>query len=146
VDLEQLAREAVAEVLPQAQARGIDVGLAPGPPLAVSGSRQALGVLLRNLLDNAVKYTPADGTVDIRVEQAADSVVLAVEDSGPGIPAAERHRVFDRFYRVPGSDAPGSGLGLAIVRAVAERHHATVELERSERLGGLRAAVRFSSR
>ncbi|HUR87663.1 MAG TPA: ATP-binding protein [Ramlibacter sp.] len=142
VNLEQLAREAVAEVLPQAQARGIDIGLAPGASLTVQGQRQALHVLLRNLLDNAIKYTPQGGTVDIRM----DNMQLIVEDSGPGIPAAEYERVFDRFYRVPGSDAAGSGLGLAIVKAVADRHHAQVELSRSQRLGGLAVAVRFPAR
>lgn len=147
VELEQLAREAVAEVLPQAQARGIDVGLAPGEPASVQGERQALHVLLRNLLDNAIKYSPPHGTVDIRIEAGADGgASLVVEDSGPGIADAEHERVFDRFYRVPGTEAPGSGLGLAIVKTVAERHHARVELGRSQRLGGLAVAVRFPPR
>jgi two-component system OmpR family sensor kinase len=147
VDLEQLAREVVAEVLPQAQVRAIDLGLASGAALAVPGQRQALHVLLRNLLDNAIKYTPPHGTVDLRIEREADGgAELVVEDSGPGIAEEERDRVFDRFYRVPGGDAPGSGLGLAIVKAVAERHHARIELGRSQRLGGLRVAVRFPAR
>jgi two-component system OmpR family sensor kinase len=144
VDLEQLAREAVADVLPPAQARGIDVGLEPSAHAAVRGQRQALHNLLRNLLDNAVKYCGDGGTVDIHIERAADGgACLVVEDSGPGIPDGERERVFDRFYRVPGTDAPGSGLGLAIVKTVAERHRAQVELGRSERLGGLRVSVCF---
>jgi two-component system OmpR family sensor kinase len=144
VELEQLARETVADVLPQAQARGIDVGLEPGASATVQGQRQALHVLLRNLLDNAIKYCSAGGTVDIRIERGpAGEACLVVEDSGPGIPDAERDRVFDRFYRVPGTDAPGSGLGLAIVKTIADRHHASVELGPSARLGGLRVAVRF---
>jgi two-component system OmpR family sensor kinase len=147
VNLEELAREAVAEVLPQAQARGIDVGLEPGPPARVQGQRQPLHVLLRNLLDNAIKYTPQGGRVDISIEPREDgAALLAVDDSGPGIAESEYRRVFDRFYRVPGSDAPGSGLGLAIVKAVAERHRASVELSRSARLGGLRVAVGFPPR
>jgi two-component system OmpR family sensor kinase len=147
VDLEQLAREAVAEVLPQAQARGIDIGLEPGASVSVPGEPQALHVLLRNLLDNAVKYSPPHGTVDIHIAPEPDGGArLVVEDSGPGIAPEEHERVFDRFYRVPGSDAPGSGLGLAIVKTVAERHHARVELGRSERLGGLAIAVRFPPR
>jgi two-component system, OmpR family, sensor kinase len=68
---------------------------------------------------------------------------VTVEDSGPGIPPAERERVFDRFYRVPGSDAAGSGLGLAIIKAIAERHGATLTLGESKRLGGLEATVTF---
>ena len=147
VNLEQLARDAVAEVLPHAQARGIDIGLEPGASVEVQGQRQALHVLLRNLLDNAIKYAPAHGTVDIRIEaEAGEGARLVVEDSGPGIAEAEHGRVFDRFYRVAGTDAPGSGLGLAIVKAVAERHRAQVELSRSPRLGGLSVAVRFPAR
>ena len=147
VELEQLAREAVAEVLPQAQARAIDVGLAAGGSASVRGDRQALHVLLRNLLDNAIKYSPPHGTVDIRIEAGTDGgASLVVEDSGPGIADAEHDRVFDRFYRVPGTEAPGSGLGLAIVKTVAERHQARVELGRSARLGGLSIAVRFPPR
>jgi two-component system OmpR family sensor kinase len=144
VELEQLAREAVADVLPQAQARGIDVGLEPGTQVAVQGQRQALHTMLRNLLDNAVKYGSPGGTVDIRIERDADGAAcLVVEDSGPGIPEGERERVFDRFYRVPGTDEPGSGLGLAIVKTVADRHHARIELGRSGKLGGLRVSLRF---
>jgi two-component system OmpR family sensor kinase len=71
------------------------------------------------------------------------TVRLAVEDSGPGIPAEERERVFDRFYRVPGSDAAGSGLGLAIIKSIAERHGATLALGESKRLGGLEVTVSF---
>jgi two-component system OmpR family sensor kinase len=79
--------------------------------------------------------------VSVLAEQGALSVT--VEDSGPGIPLVERERVFDRFYRVPGSDAAGSGLGLAIIKAIAERHGATLALGESQRLGGLAATVRF---
>jgi two-component system, OmpR family, sensor kinase len=145
VDLEQLARDAVADVLPHAQARNIDVGLAPGAAASVQGQRQALQVMLRNLLDNAIKYSPAGGQVDIRIDRDSEGgAMLVVEDSGPGIGEEERERVFDRFYRVPGSDAPGSGLGLAIVKTIAERHHARVSLGHSQRLGGLAVTVRFA--
>jgi two-component system OmpR family sensor kinase len=144
VDLEQLAREVVADVLPLAQARRIDLGLADSAPVQVAGQRQALHLLLRNLIDNALKYTPEGGQVDLRIAcDDTGAAVLSVEDSGPGIPPSERERAFDRFYRVPGSDAAGSGLGLAIVRAIAQRHAATVALGASERLHGLQVTVRF---
>ncbi|MBC5783693.1 sensor histidine kinase N-terminal domain-containing protein [Ramlibacter sp. USB13] len=143
VDLEELAREAVSALLPTAHARSIDLGLATTAPVRLAGSRDALHLILRNLLDNAVKYTPAGGRVDIALGRDAQGAWLAVEDSGPGIPEAERDRVFDRFYRVAGSEAEGSGLGLAIVRTVAERLGGQVRLARSEALGGLRAEVRF---
>jgi two-component system, OmpR family, sensor kinase len=143
VDVEELARQAVADLLPIAHRKGIDVGLATSEPLQVASNRESLHLILRNLLDNAVKYTPAGGRVDIALGRDAQGAWLAVEDSGPGIPQAERQRVFDRFYRVAGSDAEGSGLGLAIVKTVADRLGASVQLGQSPTLGGLRAEVRF---
>jgi two-component system OmpR family sensor kinase len=109
----------------------------------VEGQPDALMILLRNLVDNAIKYTPGGGTVDVSVVAEPGSLSVTVEDSGPGIPAEERERVFDRFYRVPGSDAAGSGLGLAIIKAIAERHGATLALGESARLKGLEVTVRF---
>jgi two-component system, OmpR family, sensor kinase len=145
LDLQEVARQAVADVLPQAQAKRIDIGLASAEPsLLVHGQAEPLHIMLRNLLDNAVKYTPEDGQVDISLAMLEGAPVLAVEDSGPGIPETERERVFDRFYRAADVRAPGSGLGLAIVKAIAGRHGATVRLGRSDKLGGLKAEVRFS--
>jgi two-component system, OmpR family, sensor kinase len=145
LDLQEVARQAVADVLPQAQAKRIDIGLASAEPsLWVRGQAEPLHIMLRNLLDNAVKYTPEDGQVDISLAMLEGAPVLAVEDSGPGIPETERERVFDRFYRAADVRAPGSGLGLAIVKAIAGRHGATVRLGRSDKLGGLKAEVRFS--
>jgi two-component system, OmpR family, sensor kinase len=145
LDLQEVARQAVADVLPQAQAKRIDIGLASAEPsLLVRGQAEPLHIMLRNLLDNAVKYTPEDGQVDISLAMLEGAPVLAVEDSGPGIPETERERVFDRFYRAADVRAPGSGLGLAIVKAIAGRHGATVRLGRSDKLGGLKAEVRFS--
>lgn len=142
LDLLDLCREVVAEVLPLAHRKSIDLGLqTPEASVAVRGQAEPLKILLRNLLDNALKFTPEGGRVDISL--LPDGV--RVEDSGPGIPEAERERVFDRFYRAPGADVPGSGLGLAIVRAIAQRHGARVEIGRSETLGGLRVDVRFLS-
>jgi two-component system, OmpR family, sensor kinase len=143
VDLEELARDAVSERLARAHAKQLDLGLATTEPLHVTSSRESLHLILNNLLDNAIKYTPAGGRIDIAHGRDADGAWLAVEDSGPGIPEAELPRVFDRFYRVPGSDADGSGLGLAIVRTVAERLGAQVRLGRSASLGGLRAELRL---
>ena len=143
VDVEELARQAVSDLLPTAHRKGIDLGLATSEPLRVASNRESLHLILRNLLDNAVKYTPSGGRVDIALGRDAQGAWLVVEDSGPGIPEAERHSVFDRFYRVAGSEAEGSGLGLAIVKTVAERLGACVQLGQSPALGGLRAEVRF---
>jgi two-component system OmpR family sensor kinase len=143
VDLEQLARETVSELLPTAHAKNIDLGLASTEPLVIASHRESLHLILRNLLDNAIKYTPAGGRVDIGLGRDDAACWLAVEDNGPGIPEAERQRVFDRFYRLPGSAGAGSGLGLAIVRTVAERLGGEVRLDSSPGLGGLRVEIRL---
>ena len=143
VDLADLARRTVADLAGVAAAKGVDVGVQQADPASVEGQPDALQILLRNLVDNAIKYTPAGGTADISVVLDGGALRVTVEDSGPGIPEEERERVFDRFYRVAGSEAAGSGLGLAIIKAIAERHGATLTLGRSERLGGLAATVVF---
>ncbi|MFC3459082.1 ATP-binding protein [Massilia haematophila] len=143
VDLAELARRTVGDLAGLAQAKQIDLGLQHADEVSIAGQPDALHILLRNLVENAVKYTPGGGTVDIAVRLQKDAAEITVEDSGPGIPPDERERVFDRFYRVAGSDAAGSGLGLAIIKAIAERHGATLRLDKSERLGGLAALVRF---
>jgi two-component system OmpR family sensor kinase len=143
VELAELARRTVADLAGVAQARGVDLGVQRADEMSVDGQPEALQILLRNLVDNAIKYTPQGGTVDITVRRAPADVKVCVEDSGPGIPPEERERVFDRFYRIPGSDAAGSGLGLAIIKSIAERHGARLELGKSERLGGLAVTVTF---
>ncbi|CAN7263405.1 ATP-binding protein [Massilia sp. LjRoot122] len=143
VDLAELARRTVADLAGVAAAKGVDVGIQHADPAVVEGQPDALHILLRNLVDNAVKYTPPGGTADISVRSEAGRALVTVEDSGPGIPAEERERVFDRFYRVAGSEAAGSGLGLAIIKAIAERHGAQLSLGQSARLGGLSATVSF---
>jgi two-component system OmpR family sensor kinase len=143
VDIAGAAKRAVAELASVATAKGIDLGLQRADAAGIEGQPDALMILLRNLIDNAIKYTPQGGTVDVSVTVEHGAVRVAVEDSGPGIPPAERERVFDRFYRVPGSDAAGSGLGLAIIKSIAERHGATLALGESKRLGGLEATVTF---
>lgn len=143
VDLAELLKRTLGDMAGLAQAAKIDLGLRHAEPAPVAGSADALIVMLRNLVDNALKYTPAGGTVDLEVRATKDGVCLLVEDSGPGISEEERERVFSRFYRVPGSAAGGSGLGLAIVKSIAERHGAALALEQSERLGGLRVRLTF---
>ncbi len=145
VDLADLARRTAADLASVAAAKGVDLGLQQADPASIDGQPDALQILLRNLVDNAVKYTPGGGTVDISVLSGAGTVAVQVEDSGPGIPPDERERVFDRFYRVAGSEAAGSGLGLAIIKAIAERHGAVLTLGSSERLGGLMATVTFKT-
>ena len=139
---------AIGDVLPLAQARDINLGVVQTDddddvslPLLPDESV----VLVRNLIDNAVKYTPGPGRVDVAIhgDAAQRRATLTVDDSGPGIPEAERERVFDRFYRSSDATGVGSGLGLAIVKAIADRHGATIALDRSPTLGGLRVQVTF---
>lgn len=149
VVLADLARQTVADAAALAQERGIDLGLDQADALLVHGHADALRMLLRNLVDNAIKYTPDAGVVDVSVIAGEEGqVLLAVEDSGPGIAPEERERVLDRFHRAlqahaDGSPIPGSGLGLPIVQSIARMHGAQLELGVSERLGGLLARVRF---
>jgi two-component system OmpR family sensor kinase len=135
VELSELARHVLAEYTAIADLRHVDLGMAtgdaPGAGVIVGGDAAGLRAMLANLVDNAVRYTPAGGRVDVAVRRERGDAVVTVSDSGPGIPAGERGRVFDRFYRVPGTGAtgvPGSGLGLAIVKRIAERHDATITL------------------
>ena len=144
LDLSEVVRQAVAETVPYALSRGTEVELFADEPVSVDGDKTALAVLARNLVDNAVRYSPAASRVEVRVSLEAGAPTLQVDDAGPGIPADERERVFDRFYRREARDADGTGLGLAIVRSVAARHGAQVSLGESP-LGGLRATVRFKA-
>ena len=143
LDLQELVRQAIADVLPQAQALSTDLGLLPSTPARVLGDPDALLVLLRNLLENAIKYTPPNGQIDVSIFTEGNATGLSVEDSGPGIEEADRQRVFDRFVRSTQANASGSGLGLAIAQAIAKSHQATLSLDRSTRLGGLKVVLLF---
>lgn len=131
VELSELARSVVQEWVQSALARHIDIGFeAPGMPVLVNGNPLMLRELLGNLIDNALRYTPSHGSVTIRLRLDDDrqEALLEIEDTGPGIAAAERTHVFERFYRILGSSADGSGLGLAIVREIAQQHGAVVDI------------------
>lgn len=143
VDLQHLAAQCIAELAPAASVKGVEMSLATCEEANVAGDAVLLGVLLRNLLDNAVRYTPAGGEVEVGVTCAKDAVLLEVSDSGPGIPEAERVQVLDRFYRVLGSGEEGSGLGLSIVKRIADLHRAGVSLGAGAGGRGLRVAVAF---
>ena len=129
VDVRALAQEQSQRWVDQAIAANIDLGFeAADTPMFIRGQALLLAELLNNLIDNALRYTPAKGHVTVSVAQVAQQVIIAVQDSGQGIPAVDRERVFDRFYRVLGTKAEGSGLGLAIVREIATQHGATTHI------------------
>ena len=145
IDLRAVATLAIGDVLPTARERRIDLGIIEAERISATGEPEALRILLRNLLENAIKYAPEGGTVDVAIRLQQGQAVVEVADSGPGIAVEERDRAFDRFYRVAAGTAAGSGLGLAIAQSIARRHHATIALGTSDRLGGLLVTVRFSS-
>ncbi len=157
-DLVALASDVIQDSLPRAMDRCIDLGyegVAPGSPdVRIFGNATLLKELIRNLVDNAINYTPssdeAPGVVTVRIlaDRFGKVVLLQVEDSGPGIPEAERELVFQPFYRALGTEADGSGLGLPIVIEIAQQHSATVTLEEAtpgKPMPGARFTVRFSA-
>jgi two-component system OmpR family sensor kinase len=150
VDLHALLDECVGASVLVAQQRGVDLGIEASEPATISGDANALRVMFNNLIDNATKYTPSGGRVDVCLQVEGGHPTVEIADTGPGIPADERERVFDRFYRVGAgssrarTDVAGSGLGLAIVRRVAMQHDAKVSLAESKN-GGLFVSIQFRS-
>jgi two-component system OmpR family sensor kinase len=141
--LADIVRLALTDHAPQASAKSIDLGAGMLADAAMArGEAEALRTMVGNLIDNAIKYTPAGGHVDVHVEAAATGSRLRVEDSGPGVPEAERERVLDRFYRRQDAETTGSGLGLAIVQRIVERHGAILKLGEGSR-GGLSVEIEF---
>lgn len=141
--LDDLARNVVADFAPQAANRHIDLGLSRADHVMVAGAEEALRILLSNLIDNAIRYSPADARIDVSVISEATAIRLEVNDTGPGIALDERNRVFDRFYRVLNSVESGSGLGLAIVRKIADQHQADIRLTDGDGGIGMKVIVTF---
>lgn len=144
VDLGQLLAGAVADHGALADSREIDLGVVAPAQVLVQGDPDGLQVLLNNLVDNALRYTQAGGTVDLQAAQQDGRALLRVRDNGPGVPEQHRVRLFDRFYRPDGNDAWGCGLGLSIVRNIADHHRAEIELAESGEGRGLCVTVRFA--
>ena len=148
IDLADLARSVVVTMSVKADHKGIDLGAETASAVGITGDRAQLTVLLNNLVENALRYTPAGGVVDVAAGWLNDRPALRVIDSGAGIAPADRERVFDRFYRgesAAAHDAGGSGLGLAIVQAIARRHHAEVSLHTPESGIGVEVRVVFNA-
>jgi two-component system sensor histidine kinase QseC len=142
VDIKQTAEAVCADLAPRALQQEQTLELhaeAPLPPVA--GNADLLAVLISNLIDNAIRYTPRGGRIDVILGTADQSVVVTVADDGPGIPAAQRELVFERFYRLNRNDQPGTGLGLAICRRIVELHHARIDLADQNTGHGLVASV-----
>lgn len=144
VELSGLVRTVMADLAPAYLAKGQQVELEAPGTCTVRGDALLLAVLVRNLVDNAVRYAPQGAMIMVQVRREQNDVVLDVEDSGPGLTDAELARLGERFYRVADSGAPGSGLGWSIVRRIAAVHGARVEVRRSASLGGLAVRVTLS--
>jgi two-component system sensor histidine kinase QseC len=145
-DLHAVARNLLAVIGEQALAKGINLSMeGENQPTFVRGDGDALAILLRNLVDNAIRYTPPGGEVTVTVDKGADDVRLVVADSGPGIPEAQRSALFQRFQRGVGVESNGSGLGLSIVKQIAYLHQADVTLDEGAEGRGLVVTVSFPS-
>ena len=146
LDLYRLVQEVIISSYPEFESKHIQLELT-GESAIMSGDRFALQTLVKNLLDNACKYTPAGGEVRVSVSGDSAATRLQIEDSGPGVPAAHYQRIFDRFYREGGdhhqSDVIGCGLGLAIVKHIADLHAATIDLQQSSFATGLSVTIEF---
>lgn len=144
IELGELARQTASEWVPRALTRGVDLGFDDKSATAsISADPFQIRELLNNLIDNAICYTPDGGHVTVRVRTGDHAALLEVEDSGPGIPEAEREKVFERFYRLPGGSPEGCGLGLAIVREIAQGHGATPVISAGAGGHGTRVTVSF---
>ena len=143
VDLVAMCKSVILEYVHRAESGQLDLGLAERDAAVVPGDAGSLHILLGNLIDNAILYTPRHGRIDVATRQETDCVVLEVRDDGPGIPAEERTRVLERFYRGRNVGQPGSGLGLSIVKRIADQHGASISLDATRGEHGLRVSIRF---
>ena len=143
-DVREVLKESVSALLPLAEARGIDLGFTAAEPAEMLADAGELRSVFDNLLDNALRYTPAGGRVDVSLHHVDGTLSAEFTDTGPGIPPELLERVFDRFYRVLGTGTQGSGLGLAIARTAAGRSGMRIELLNRGDQSGLVARVRFT--
>ncbi|RZI44531.1 two-component sensor histidine kinase [Herbaspirillum sp. HC18] len=146
IDLTALAQRVVAELAPKAIGKNQSLEFDGAGPCSMAGNETLLTVLVRNLVDNAVRYSPPSARVKVSVRREGERVVLSVEDSGPGIAKADRLRLGERFFRVLGSGESGSGLGWSIVRRIAAVHRLDLQVGVSAELGGLAVLVRTQRR
>jgi two-component system, OmpR family, sensor kinase len=147
VDVRQLVQALVADLLPVADARSIDLGVKRFEAAHVQAHAGELRMAVRNLVENALRYTPAGGSVDIDVFEDPSGAIVRVTDTGPGIPEDALGRVFDRFFRLNAETVEGSGLGLSIVKSVVAKHGGSVSLEnRHDGQNGLIATLVLPAR
>jgi two-component system, OmpR family, sensor histidine kinase QseC len=145
VNLATQCKEVISELVPDALAKHSEIELiAPEEISTLKGNPTAISILIRNLVDNAIRYSPANSLIQVILKETTDKINLMVIDNGPGIPKNLRGRVFERFFRILGTNSAGSGLGLGIVQQIAELHNAKVELSTPENGQGLKVTVGFT--
>jgi two-component system, OmpR family, sensor kinase len=137
VDLTTVALTVIEEIMPIADAKNIDLGLSEEASVQIDADKSAIQLMLRNVVDNALRYTPNGGEVTVRIDRENGDALLQVIDNGPGIPETALERVFDPFYRLPNNTQMGSGLGLAIAKSIADQFHGSVSLRNRSEGSGL---------
>lgn len=142
-DLHEVVVRVLTDLAPAALAKKIELTFEEGLTPMVKGDAEMIGILTSNIVRNAIRYTPENGNVEVRIGEDDDAVWLHVIDNGPGIDPEERANVFERFYRTLGNRVSGSGLGLSIVKRIADLHHAEVMLDAGENGKGLWVRVKF---
>ncbi|MEP6969654.1 MAG: ATP-binding protein, partial [Betaproteobacteria bacterium] len=143
VSVQKVFRQVLEDLMPLAERKRLDIGVSGTDDVIVAANEMDVGTLVKNLVDNAIRYTPNHGRIDLVVRIEGDKAVLQVSDTGPGIPQQERERVFEAFYRTLETGETGSGLGLSIVKAIADRIQAQVQLSETDEVAhtGLRVQV-----
>lgn len=146
VQLHKIAAAVIVDMAPQAIEKQIDIELLPAPheKVIIYGDAKILTLLVLNLIDNAIRYTPTGGSVIVSVEKSLDKAILNIVDTGLGVPEELRHRLFDRFFRVLGNDTTGSGLGFSIIQQVARLHHADIQIAQPKSGKGFEVRVIFT--
>jgi two-component system OmpR family sensor kinase len=144
LDLGKLVKSCIGDFIPIAEKRRIDLGMIHDEPALIRANAGDLRILFNNLLDNAIRYTPEGGRIDVSIAVLGQKAKVEILDNGPGIPEALLPRVFDRFFRVGGHEIEGSGIGLAIVTAIATQESAEISLSNRQDESGLLAAVSFN--
>lgn len=142
--LREKASGEIAAIAPSALDKGVHIELADGDEIGVPGNPELLRILMRNLIDNAVRHTAAGTTVQVNIGREQGAVCLSVSDDGPGIPEGEIDKIAERFYRPADTQASGSGLGLSIVKRIAEVHDASLQFGQNENGRGLCVKVKFA--
>ncbi len=143
VSVQSVFRQVLEDLMPLAERKQLDIGVSGADDVVVAASEMDMSTLVKNLVDNAIRYTPEFGRIDLAVRTQGDRAILQVSDSGPGIPLCERERVFEAFYRTLGTGETGSGLGLSIVKAIADRIQAQIRLLETDEVAhtGLRVEI-----